>query len=336
MEASQPKIINWGIIGLGKIANKFASDLSKASGAQLYAVASREQAKADSFASTYNASYAYDSYESLVKDPNVDAVYIATPHSLHKEHSILCLNHKKAVLCEKPFAMNRDEVEEMIAVAQANDVLLMEALWTYFLPHYQKVLELLHSKRMGTITKLEADFGFEPIVDMDSRLFKKSLGGGSLLDIGIYPIFVALSTLGIPLTIDAKATFFDNNADSSCTMIFNYNKGVKAFLKSTLLENTPTEAIIHCDNGTIKINSRFHQPTSVTIIQNGIEEHLDFETDAIGYNYEIEHFSNLVRAGIKESPIMTYDFSRNLMTLLDDIRQIIGLNYPTTQSNSQA
>lgn len=322
-----PKTICWGIIGLGKIANKFATDIQTVSNCQLYAVASRHQEKANSFAKQYNATKAYGDYETLAADPNVDAVYIATPHSSHKAYAILCLNHKKAVLCEKPLAMNLQEVEDMIAVAKANNVLLMEALWTRFLPHYQFVLNELHSKKYGEILKLEADFGFQPSFDATSRVFQKSLGGGSLLDIGIYPIFAALSTLAKPIDIDAKATFFDNGADASCDIIFNYYNGVKAFLKSTLLEKTPTEAIFYCENGHIKINSRFHSPTSVTITYNGKETTHDFGYTTIGYSFEIKHFNNLLRNNKTESPLMTYDFSKDLMFILDDVRHLIGLKY---------
>lgn len=322
-----PKTIRWGIIGLGKIANKFAKDIQTVENCQLYAVASRQQEKATSFAKQYNAVKAYDAYETLAADPNIDAVYIATPHSFHKAHAILCMSHKKAVLCEKPLAMNSMEVEEMIGVAKVNNVLFMEALWTYFLPHYQFVLSELKSGKYGDIVKLEADFGFQPKIDMDSRVFKKSLGGGSLLDIGIYPIFAALSTLGNPVDIDAKATFFDNGVDSSCDIIFNYNNGVKAFLKSSLLQQTPTEAIFHCDKGSLKINTRFHQPSTVTVTVNGVETTHDFGYNTIGYSYEMEHFNELLRTHKLESPIMTHSFSRNLMLILDDVRHIINLNY---------
>ncbi len=327
MEQSKPKTIKWGIIGLGKIANKFAQDLSTVEGAQLYAVASRSLEKAESFAVQHNATLAFDSYEELAKNPKIDAVYIATPHSYHKEHTILCLNHKKAVLCEKPFAMNLQEVEEMIAVAKANNVLLMEALWTYFLPHYQFALKELQSKKFGNITKLEADFGFKPAIDMTSRVFKKSLGGGSLLDIGIYPIFAALTTLGIPQDVEAKATFFENDVDSSCDMIFNYNQGVKAFLKSSLLEKTPTEAIFHCEKGMVKINSRFQEPTTVTLLFDGKETQHEFGYTTNGYNYEILHFNALLRAHNTESDIANFNFSRALISMLDDVRHLIGLRY---------
>lgn len=325
---NRTKKIRWGIIGLGKIANKFATDLITIPDAQLYAVASRSEEKSKAFAEKYKAEIAYNSYEDLAKDPNIDAVYIATPHSFHKTHAILCMKHKKAVLCEKPFAMNPEEVNEMIAVAKENNVLLMEALWTYFLPHYQELLRLLDTKTYGEVLKIESDFGFKPEIDMSSRVFKKSLGGGSLLDIGIYPIFSALSTLGIPESINAKATFFDNDVDATCDMVFNYKNDIKAYLKSSLLEQTPTEAVFYCEQAKITLNTRFHQPSNITITTNdGIENTLNFNCSTIGYNFETIHFNQLLRAGKTESDIMTFAFSKTLIQTLQNVRETIGLHY---------
>ena len=328
IKQSQHKIINWGIIGLGNIAHKFATDLLTIEGAKLYAVASRSQDKANNFASKYNAVAAYGNYETLVKDTNIDAVYIATPHALHKENTLLCLENGIAVLCEKPFAMNTAEVDEIINKAKEKNVLLMEALWTYFLPHYKFVLEKLKNKTYGNIIKIEADFGFYRAFDDSARLFNKSLGGGSLLDIGIYPIFVALSTLGIPKHKEATATYFKNGTDSSCDMIFEYENDVKAYLKSTLVDDTPTEATFYCENGVIKINTMFHMPTTVTCIPKGkTPETIDFGYNTIGYNYEAIHFNNLIRNGKTESDVMTFDFSKQLIKLLDQVRLLINLEY---------
>ena len=325
--SKQARPIQWGIIGLGNIADKFANDLLYIDDAELCAVASRTQIKADEFAETYKAKKAYDSYEALVKDPEVDAIYIATPHALHQENTLLCLNHKKAVLCEKPFAMNAEEVETMIQTAQKNKVLLMEALWTYFLPDYQFALKEIQNPRYGKLLKLEADFGFYRAFDDSSRLFRKNLGGGSLLDIGIYPIFAALSTLGKPDHIDAKATFFDNGADSSCKMIFKYSSGTEAFLESSLVEDLPTEATFTFENGTVKINRQFHTPSSVSITCNGETQTKTFEEDTFGYFHEIKHFNALLREGKTESHIMSFAFSRNLIGLLDQVRNLINLKY---------
>jgi predicted dehydrogenase len=327
IKLNQQQKIRWGIIGLGNIAHKFAEDLLTVNDAQLYAVASRTKENANTFASKFNAEKAYGSYEELVKDPNIDAVYIATPHSFHKDHALLCLEHGIAVLCEKPFAMNGNEVNEMITKAKENKVLLMEALCTSVLPHYQFALNELKNKTFGNILKLEADFGFKSEHSLDSRVLKKSLGGGSLLDIGIYPIFAALSSLGLPLSIDANATFFENGADSSCSMIFNYGNNVEAILKSTFLENTPTEAIFYCEKGIIKINSRFSGPSTVTKISNNKEETIDFNYKTKGYDYEIRHFNKFLRQEKTESDVMSFDFSRKLIQTLDKIREIIGLKY---------
>lgn len=327
MKPSKPKVIRWGIIGLGKIAHKFAQDLLTINDAQLYAVASRNQANANTFRATYKAQKAYDNYEDLVKDASIDAIYIATPHSFHKDHTLLCLTHKKAVLCEKPFAMNQKEVAEMIASAKANNTLLMEALWTYFLPHYQYVLEEINNNTFGSLQSIEADFGFYPQYDLNSRVFKKSLGGGSLLDIGIYPIFAALSAIGIPNHIEASATFFDNEVDSSCTMLFHYKDALKASLTCTFLEETPTEAIFYFERAEVKLNSRFHEPTTVTIRNEKGEKTLDFNYKTNGYSYEIRHFNQLIRDQKTESNIMTFNFSQTLIKTLDEVREVIGLDY---------
>lgn len=321
------KTINWGIIGLGSIAHKFAKDLLTINGAKLYAVASRSQKKADDFKEQYQATKAYNSYKALAKDPNIDAVYIATPHALHMENTLLCLENNIAVLCEKPFAMNTSEVDIMIAKAKEKNVLLMEALWTYFLPHYQYVLDAIKNKTHGKLLKIESDFGFYRAFNDSARLFNKSLGGGSLLDIGIYPIFTALSTLGIPKTIKANATFFKNGADSTCNMVFDYENGETTILKSSLIEDTPTEAIFYFENGILKINTMFHQPSTVSIIINGKEDIVDFNYNTIGYNYEAIHFNELIRNGKIESPIMSFEFSKQLIKLLDDVRSIIDLHY---------
>jgi predicted dehydrogenase len=327
MNALKNRNIRWGIIGLGNIADTFASDLLMVEGAELYAVASRTEQKAQAFAQKYQATKAYASYEALVNDANIDAVYIATPHSEHKKNALLCLDQGIAVLCEKPLAINAEQVSCMIAAAQKNKVLLMEALWTYFLPHYQFVLSALSNRTYGKLLKIEADFGFIKEFDGQSRLFNKSLGGGSLLDIGIYPIFAALSTLGVPDRITADATYFDNGADSSCCMTFNYNNGSTALLKSTLLESTPGEAVFYCEQGTIKINGDFHSPSTVTLIKDKIEEDINFDCKTKGYNYEITHFNALLRQQKTKSDIMTFNFSQNLIETLDRVRAVIGLKY---------
>jgi len=222
--------------------------------------------------------------------------------------------------------MNLQDVTEMVEVAKEHNVLLMEALWTFFLPHFNYVIDVVKSEKFGKLKSLEADFGFFHPYDIEHRLFNKQLGGGSLLDIGIYPIFVALSSLGKPKSIAAAATFFDNGADSSCSLIFDYGI-TKAYLKSSLLEETPTEAIFTFEEAVVKLNTRFHESPIVTIYKDEKEEMLDFNYKTFGYSFETAHFSQLIREGKKESNIMTFEFSKKLISTMDEVREIISLEY---------
>lgn len=325
---SKSKQIKWGILAPGHIARKFASDLATVKDAQLYAVASRSLDKALAFKDEFNAKVAYGNYMDLIHDPKVDAIYIATPHAFHKVYTIDCLKQKKAVLCEKPLALNSADVDQMIQTAKEEEVLLMEALWTCFLPHFNEVLSFLSTGAYGKVLSVEADFGFAPKFDATSRLFDKQLGGGSLLDIGIYPIILALSVLGIPEAIEAKAQFFDTGADSECRMKFHYKEGRTAELHATLLEETPTQGIIQCERGKIIMHPSFHKPTSVSFIDhNGKESIKDFGVTTFGYSYEIAHFNDLLSRGKTQSPIATFDFSKQLMQTMDKVKEIIGLSY---------
>ncbi len=314
-------------MGLGKIAHKFAQDLQKTDGCELYAVASRTLTKAETFSKDFKLFNAYGDYKSLAEDPEVDAIYIATPHVCHLKDALMCLENKKAVLCEKPMGINSMDVSTMVSVAEGNDTLLMEALWTRFLPHFNFVVEELKSGNFGEIKSLEADFGFKADFDPEGRLFNKELGGGSLLDIGIYPIFFALSILGEPTDIEASATFFKTNVDSSVDMRFHYPNDLHAILKCTLLEKTETTALIYCEKGTIKLNSRFHEPTSVEINLNGKQKVHEFPTDTFGYTFEIAHFNKLLRDGKTESPEMSFGFSKMLSETMDRVKERIGLEY---------
>lgn len=321
------KEINWGIVGLGKIAHKFAQGLQKVENGKLYGVASRNQEKATEFAEEYEADAAYGSYEELLKDEKVDVIYIATPHVMHHQLTIDCIENRKAVLCEKPFAMNLQEAEEMVKLARSKKVFLMEALWTRFLPHFQYILEKIKSGELGNVKNIKADFGFTAEFDTTKRLFNKSLGGGSLLDIGIYPIFLAYSILGKPSAISAKAGFAETGVDSNCRMQFTYLGNIEAELFSTLVENTPTTAEITLEKAKIVLNSRFHEPTSITTITEDKEETKDFGVTSNGYNFEAEHVSKMLQESRTESDIWTLENSLDLMELLDSVREKIGLKY---------
>ena len=319
--------IHWGIIGCGSIAHKFATDLKTVPKAILYAVASRDLQKAEKFGQLHGATRFYGQYEVLMQDPLVDIIYIATPHPFHCENAVQCLEHKKAVLCEKPLAMNIKEVEQMIQSAKATNCFLMEALWTYFLPHYQYVLEVIESQALGNITLLEADFGFKGNTDPNGRLYDKSLGGGSLLDVGIYPLFTALTLLGYPTDYEAEATFAETGVDTDCYMHLYYENGAQAKLYSAIHKETKTEARIVLEKGEIHIHSRFHEPSSVTVITTDSSENFTFPVTTNGYNFEAKHAQEQLLKNNIESPLMTFEKSRQLMQLIDGIREKIGLVY---------
>lgn len=323
--------INWGIIGAGKIAGKFATDLATLPNANLYGVASRSQAKAKEFAQKYQFQNAFGSYETMLQDPAVDAVYIATPHVFHCQNTLLCLDHKKAVLCEKPFAINSTEVRRMIAKAKKTNTLVMDALWTLCLPHILKTKEIVGSGQLGKLVAVKSDFGFRGTFDPSSRVFNRDLGGGALLDIGIYPLMLSLFLLGKPKTITAAAHLGQTKVDEDCAVFMDYGNGQTANLHASVLARTPTEAHIYCEKGFIHIPPRFHAPVDhIKILEyDGLKETiLPFDYQSIGFKYEAEEFMRCLQAGKKESEMVPHQFSLDLMELMDEIRSKIGLVYP--------
>lgn len=292
------------------------------------AVASRELERAQEFAKEYDAPYAYGSYAELADCPELDIVYIASPHVGHHEHTLLCLNAGLGVLCEKPFGMNLGQVEEMIQSAREKKLFLMEALWSRFMPSTLKTLELIREGAIGKVLGVRADFGFKAIKDPRKRLFNKELGGGALLDIGIYPLFWSYATLGMPATVKASAVFSDTGVDVSTGMVLTYDSEAFAFLDCTLLARTDCEAIVYGELGCIRVPSRWHNSQALTLELIDTEpKRYDFEREAHGYNYEIESVSYALRAGLAENPDWSHQDSRNLMSLLDQVRQEIGLKY---------
>jgi predicted dehydrogenase len=249
--------IQWGIIGLGKIAHKFALDLLLSDDAELYGVASRDKEKAEEFRRKYSAKKSFGSYEELVQDQEIDVVYIATPHPFHFENTMLCLDHNKGVLCEKPMGMNLAQTMAVTAKAQSKGLFLMEGLWTWFISATEKLIELLERKVIGDVLFIRADFGFKADLNPDGRIYNKSLGGGSLLDVGIYPVYMSLLVLGIPTQIQSMARFTASGVDSYCSIMFDYGNDAKASLESTAEADTPIEAHIYGENGSIKLHSRF-------------------------------------------------------------------------------
>ena len=320
---------NWGIIGLGHIAHKFAADLKLIPNATLHAVASTSGERAQNFAAQHDAYHYYDSYNGILDCPELDVVYIATRHPQHCETTLMCLENNIPVLCEKPLAMNAHEVQKMIAAAQENDTFLMEALWTRFLPTIAKVLELIEAGTIGDVTAVKADFGFKANPDPNSRLFNQAEGGGALLDIGIYPLFISLLLLGQPKTIKTMTTFGKTKVDETISMLLQYADNKTANLQATILNTTPTEAYIFGTKGAIRMNTRWHEATSLTLLLDDAEpKNIFFEFIGYGYNYEAKAMMEYLDKGVIEHPLMPHDFSLQLIQLLDKVRAEAGIVYP--------
>lgn len=324
------KTYNWAILGCGKIARKFVGDLKLLPNARLYAAASRSLENAQAFASELGFDKAYGSYEEMVNDPNVDVVYIASPHSHHFEHSLLCLNNRKAVLCEKAFAINSKEVSLMIEAAKKNNTFLMEAFWTRFQPSFLKVMEIIRSGELGALKMVRSDFAFNAEYNPEKRLYNVNLGGGSLLDIGIYPIFMSLMALGKPSEIKTLARFCPTGAEESIMMSFIYPGGEIASLVSSFASYSSTQTEFSFENGFVRLNRRFYTPTTLTYWKNWEEEQIISFEKGTGFGYELEaaHVMECLDAGKTESDLMPLSLSVDLMEIMDMVRKDAGIVFP--------
>jgi len=318
----------WGVLGPGGIAKAFAEDLKKLDGHSIAAVGSRTLSNAQSFAETYGGT-AYGSYEELVADPQIDAIYVATPHPAHKDNVILALNAGKPVLCEKPFAVNALEAQQMVDAAAKNSVALMEAMWARFLPHYAKVREIIASGVLGKIHTIQADHG-QRLADQNiPRLVEPSLAGGALLDLGIYPVSFAHMILGNPSKITSTAVLTDKGVDAQTSMIFDYADGAQAVLNTTMIEQTPCRAVVAGLNGWLEIDRTFYNPASMRVILNdGSVTQYPSSYQGHGLREQAEVFKQLVTSGQQQSQILNWQDTVDIMKTLDQVRTQIGLKYP--------
>lgn len=320
--------INWGIIGAGRISNTVAHDMQLVPNTNLHAIASRDTDRAQKFAERHGVTKYYDSYEALASDPLIDVVYIATPHPKHIENTLLCLKNGKHVLCEKPMGMDSSQVNRMISMAKSQGLFLMEALWTRFIPATEKLLELLNAGNIGKILTVHADFGFKSAFNPESRLFNKALGGGALMDIGIYPIYLALLLLGKPKTIKAVARMTETQVDSYCAMLFDYDHSAQAMLEATFESDTPVEAIIYGEEGIIKMHRRWHHTTKISVDKAGestVEHEMPYTGH--GYTFEIEEVNRCIQNKLSESTKMPHAMSLELIDTIDRVKQEIGMEY---------
>jgi predicted dehydrogenase len=320
----------WGILGTGNIASQFARGLAALDDAELVAVGSRADASAQAFGERFGARRRHASYEALASDPELDAIYIATPHPLHKDNTLLCLQAGKAVLCEKPFALNATEAQAMIATARKRGIFLMEAMWTRFLPHIVKLRELLAAGAIGEVRMLQADFGFRTEFNPQSRLFDPALGGGALLDVGVYPVSLAAMVFGAPAQVTSLAHLGATGVDEQSAIIFRYAQGQLAILSSAIRTSSPHEALLLGTTGMIRLHSSWWKPSAMTLSANGRpDELIEVPTVGNGYNYEAAEVGRCLREGRLASDVMPLDETLSILRTLDELRAQWGLRYPS-------
>lgn len=323
------KRYKWGILTAGKMSAKFVKALKLLDNAELYAVAARDPERAKKFAVEFGFKKFYSGYEELASDPEVDIIYIASPHSHHLEHTMLCLKYRKAVLCEKALSLNSSEVEIMINESRKQGVFLMEALWPPFQPIYRKTREVLQRGDAGKLIHLDARFGFQPPYDPADRKYNLALGGGSLLDIGIYPVIDLLYFMGVPDDISAKASFTETGSEHSICMTFGFRDGRMATLYSSFRTAAGIACTLYCEKGNLLFSRGRDMSQRLTVSINGKEgKEYSLLPDGMGYQFEAAEVMSCLEAGRIESEEVPHPFSLDLMKTLDRIRKSAGIVFP--------
>ena len=317
-EARPP--LRWGIIGAGVIAGQFAADLRFTDAGTAVAIGSRNQETADRFGEEFGVANRHGSYEALVADPEVDAVYVATPHPFHRDSAILALEAGKPVLVEKPFTMNAAEAREIVRVARERDLFAMEAMWTRFLPHIHEIRRLLAEGAIGELVTLSADHGQWFAPDPEHRIFKPQLGGGALLDLGIYVVSFSSMVLGTPNRVVAVSEPAFTGVDGQTSIILAHPGGAQAILNTTSLARTATRAAIVGTEGRIEIDPEFYRPTSFSLIMRG-ETPLRREPrhEGHGLRHQAVEVARCLHEGLRESPLMPLDETVSIMETIDAI-----------------
>ena len=327
------EVVKWGIFGPGNISKKFATDLKFAEGAELLAVGGRSADKAEAFAKDFNIPRAYGSIEELAQDSDVQIVYVGTLHPVHKDNALILLRAGKAVICEKPFTMNEAEAAELIQVAKENNVFLMEAMWTRFLPPIVKVREWLANEQIGEVRMLKADFGFNIGWQPESRLLDPNKGGGALLDAGIYPVSFASMIFGSqPKSIQSVANIGKTGVDEQFSLLFEYEGGRSAVLNSAVQLGMVNDAYIYGTKGYIHIPNFLFGKSASLHVSGQDPEHYNDGREMQGYNFEAEAAMQAIRTGKLESDIMPLAETQAIMNTLDAIRTQWGLSYEADQS----
>lgn len=319
--------MNWGIIGLGRIAHKFVQDLQLVDGSHIASAASRNIEKAKAFAEGFKIPKSYGSYSELFQDDEVDIVYIATPHDSHMAICIEAMKAGKHVLCEKPLAVNSTQVKLMIEASRENKVFLMEALWSRFMPVIKQVRKLIDAGEIGEVNYVNVDFSYLRDDPDQHRLMNINLAGGSLLDMGIYPVFLAYLMMGVPNQIAALGRMSHTGVDEQVAAVFKYDNGI-ANVMSGFRSQSEMCARIYGSAGAILIDPVWHHSSGYTIMKNGEEKHFSLPPKGRGFTHEIEECQRCIFESKIESELWSHQDSLNLMNLLDEIRAQINLKYP--------
>ncbi len=321
--------IRWGIMGTGWIADQFAAGLALLPAAELVAVGSRTAASAERFGARFGILHRHASYEALVGDPQVDVVYVATPNPMHRSNCLLCLEAGKHVLCEKPFAINATEAEDMIRVARDKNLFLMEAMWSRFLPLMGRVRELLAQGVIGAVQMLSAELCIPFDFDPSDRRYSPELGGGALLDLGVYPIAFASMIMGPPSSVTSSAYLGKTGVDEQTGILLDYDGGRLSSLYCSIRVGSEVEAVLMGTKGRIRLHPWWISPTTLTLSRDG-QEHLILEMpyEGNGYQFEATEVIECLRSGKLESDLMPLDETLSIARTLDSIRTQIGLRYP--------
>ncbi len=325
--------IKWGILGTGRIARSFAIALNYLEDAELYGIASRSEDKAAAFSEEYSVQKHFHDYRSLAADPDIDVVYIATPHSLHKENCLMCLENGKAVLCEKPFTINASEAAEVIDCARESRLFLMEAMWTRFVPAAVKLKELITDNVIGDIRYLFAGGAIIPGFEPDFYVFRKELGGGVLLDAGVYLVSLASWLLGYPDKIQSVGKLNDRGVDDHDALLLEYDSGAIASMYVSMRSKSRPDITVLGGKGKIYVHPPLFCPSKITLSLFDAEEtEITLPIESNGYQFEVMEVNRCLREGRTESDVMPLDETLDIMRIMDEIRGQFGLKYPLEAS----
>lgn len=320
--------IRWGILGAGHIAATVSADIASSAGSVLAAVGARDGARAALFAECHSVARSYGSYRELVADPELDVIYVATTHAQHHEHALLALHAGKPVLVEKAFTLNARQAREVVATARARQLFCMEAMWMRFNPLVIEAQRLVSSGRIGELVNVRADYSKRFTYDPEHRLFDLRVGGGALMDLGVYPLTFAWLLLGRPDTVQAAGVLSATGSDATAAVQWSYASGRVAQIHTSAVRESPLGALVLGTQGWLRLETPLHQPASMTIHTSGGEEVISGELPGNGYGLEVAEVERCLRAAELESPAVPLDDTVAILETIDEARRQIGVRYP--------